>query len=49
MELGLISKASGAALVAAGLGSVLLFPLTALTLMRERSAGPVALEPEPLG
>jgi Kef-type K+ transport system membrane component KefB len=49
LELGLISKANGAALVAAGLGSVLLFPLAALTLLRERSAELGALEPEPLG
>ncbi len=49
MELGLISAATGAALVAAGLGSVLFFPLAALTLVRERSARPAVLEPEPLG
>jgi len=48
MELGLISQATGAALVAAGLLSVLLFPLAALTLLREASA-PIAVEPEPLG
>src|SRR5919202_6623035 len=34
MQLGLISAANGAALVAAGLLSVLLFPLSALTLLR---------------
>ena len=34
LELGLISKASGAALVAAGLLSVLIFPILALTLLR---------------
>ena len=33
MELGLISTATGAALIAAGLLSVLLFPLTALALL----------------
>jgi Kef-type K+ transport system membrane component KefB len=49
MELGLISAATDAALVAAGLVSVLLFPLAALTLLREPSADVVALEPEPLG
>jgi Kef-type K+ transport system membrane component KefB len=49
MELGLISAATGAALVAAGLGSVLLFPLAALTLLRVRSADADVLEPEPLG
>ena len=47
MELGLITAATGAALVAAGLLSVLLFPLAALTLWAEPSSG--ALEPEPLG
>jgi Kef-type K+ transport system membrane component KefB len=46
MELGLITTATGAALVAAGLLSVLLFPLAALTLSVEPSG---ALEPEPLG
>src|SRR5713101_6668712 len=35
-ELGLITKATGAALVAAGLLSVLIFPLLALTLLRRR-------------
>jgi len=49
MELGLISQATGAALVAAGLLSVLLFPLAALTLLREGSAAVAAVEPEPLG
>jgi Kef-type K+ transport system membrane component KefB len=34
MELGLISRATGAALIAAGLLSVLAFPLTALLLLR---------------
>ena len=34
LELGLISKASGAALVAAGVLSVLIFPILALTLLR---------------
>jgi predicted Kef-type K+ transport protein len=33
LELGLISKASGAALIAAGLLSVLIFPILALTLL----------------
>ena len=35
MELGLISKATGAALIAAGLLSVLIFPAGALALLRE--------------
>jgi predicted Kef-type K+ transport protein len=34
MELGLLSPATGAAMVVAGLLSVLLFPLGALTLLR---------------
>ena len=42
MELGLITKATGAALVAAGLLSVLLFPAGALALLRrERQSQPV--------
>ena len=42
MELGLISAATGAALVAAGLLSVVLFPLTALTVLgREETAAAV--------
>ena len=40
MELGLLDEATGAALIAAGLLSVLLFPLLALTLLRR---------PEPAG
>ena len=47
LELGLITAATGAALVAAGLLSVLLFPLAALTLSAEPSSR--TLEPEPLG
>ena len=38
MQLGLISAANGAALVAAGLLSVLLFPLGALTILRREDA-----------
>jgi Kef-type K+ transport system membrane component KefB len=38
MELGLISRATGAALIAAGLLSVLLFPLGALALLRSGRA-----------
>ncbi len=34
LELGLITKATGAALIAAGLLSVLIFPLLALTILR---------------
>jgi hypothetical protein len=46
MELGLMGTPEGSALIAAGLLSVLLFPLTAITLMRgspdavRRPAGP---------
>ncbi len=41
MELGLITKATGAALIAAGLLSVLIFPIMALTTLRrgEKSEG----------
>ena len=46
MELGTISAATGAALVGAGILSVLLFPLAALTVLKSGSLGH-ALEPEP--
>jgi Kef-type K+ transport system membrane component KefB len=46
MELGLVSAANGAALVAAGLLSVLLFPLAALTVLR-RADEPLEAAPEP--
>jgi Kef-type K+ transport system membrane component KefB len=36
LELGLITKATAAALIAAGLLSVLIFPIMALTLLRRR-------------
>ncbi len=42
MELGLLSTAIGAAMVAAGLVSVLLFPLAAVTLLRPASTAPAA-------
>jgi Kef-type K+ transport system membrane component KefB len=49
MELGLLSGAEGAALVAAGLMSVLLFPLAGLTLLRRGGAGRQAeAEPAPM-
>ena len=38
-ELGLLTKATGAALIAAGLFSVLTFPVLALTLLRESQDG----------
>ena len=42
MQLGLLDRATGAALIAAGLLSVLAFPLAALTILRggERRPGP---------
>ena len=46
IELGTVSEANAAALVGAGILSVLLFPLLAVTALRERG---VALEPEPVG
>ena len=45
MELGLITKATGAALIAAGLLSVLLFPAGALTLLRRESEAQAAPSP----
>jgi Kef-type K+ transport system membrane component KefB len=38
MDLGLIAKGTGAAFIAAGLVSVLVFPLTALSLLRSQTA-----------
>ena len=43
MELGLITKATGAALIAAGLLSVLIFPLLALTVLRRAEMVPTAV------
>ena len=45
LELHLLTKATGAALVAAGLLSVLIFPIVALTLLRQ-SAGDITLKAE---
>ena len=45
MELGLITKATGAALIAAGLISVLIFPAGALALLRGEAAPQVAPSP----
>jgi Kef-type K+ transport system membrane component KefB len=42
LELGLITKATGAALIAAGLLSVLIFPLLALTLLRRTELNPAS-------
>jgi len=44
LELGLITKATGAALIAAGLLSVLIFPIMALTLLRRREIRSAAVE-----
>jgi hypothetical protein len=44
LELGLITKATSAALIAAGLLSVLIFPLVALTLLQ---GGDVKSSPRP--
>ena len=41
IDLGALDEATGAALIAAGLLSVLVFPLLALTLLRRGEAGPV--------
>jgi Kef-type K+ transport system membrane component KefB len=46
LELGLVEAAESAALIGAGLLSVLIFPLLGLTLLRRGKAG-VAREPEP--
>lgn len=45
LELGLVDQATGAALVAAGLLSVMIFPLMALTLLRRSEPAPVVIEP----
>ncbi len=42
VELGLITKATGAALIAAGLLSVLIFPLLALTILRRAEVVPTS-------
>src|SRR5256884_6492200 len=47
LELGLITKATGAALIAAGLLSVLIFPLLSLTILRRAETGSTAV-PEQL-
>ena len=44
MQLGLITKATGAALVGAGLLSVLIFPLLALTLLRRTKPAPLPVQ-----
>ena len=49
LELGTISEATGAALVGAGILSVLLFPLAALTILKAGGLRAGGLEPEPAG
>jgi Kef-type K+ transport system membrane component KefB len=44
MELGLLTRATGAALIAAGLLSVLIFPLLALTVLRRAELAPVPMQ-----
>jgi Kef-type K+ transport system membrane component KefB len=44
MQLGLITKATGAALIGAGLLSVLIFPLLALTLLRRTKPAPLPVQ-----
>jgi len=46
IELDLLDEATGAALIAAGLLSVLLFPLLALTILRRGEAAPAARAPK---
>ena len=46
MELGLISQGTGAALIAAGLLSVVIFPLSALTILRRSARGQRSPAPE---
>jgi Kef-type K+ transport system membrane component KefB len=45
MELGALDPAEGAALISAGLLSVVIFPLTGLTLLRRAMAAEAAAEP----
>src|SRR5919199_6146306 len=47
MDLGLIAKGTGAAFIAAGLVSVLVFPLSALALLRRREVSPSAAASAP--
>ena len=44
MELGLLARATGAALISAGLLSVLIFPLVALTVLRRPELAPVPMQ-----
>jgi Kef-type K+ transport system membrane component KefB len=48
IELGLLDEATGAALIAAGLLSVLIFPLLALTIVRRGEATPARPAAEPV-
>ncbi len=48
MQLGLLDRATGAALIAAGLLSVLLFPLAALTILRSADRAHTSRSSEPM-
>jgi Kef-type K+ transport system membrane component KefB len=48
VELGLLDAATSAGLIAAGLLSVLIFPLVALTILRRGEPAPAPAPPEPL-
>lgn len=48
IEIGVVDEATGAALIAAGLLSVLIFPLLALTILRRGESEPAGRTPEPL-
>ena len=49
LELGVLSKATAAALIATGLLSVLLFPLGALSLLRRAQPSPAGSQPTATG
>ena len=44
MDIGVVSEANGAALIAAGLLSVIVFPALGLTLLRRGERGPQAAD-----
>jgi hypothetical protein len=48
VELGLLDAATSAGLIAAGLLSVLIFPIVALTILRRAEPAPERAAPEPL-
>jgi Kef-type K+ transport system membrane component KefB len=49
MELGVLTKATAAALIATGLLSVLIFPLGALSLLRHAQPWPISSQPSAIG